>query len=256
MKLLIPRLVAVFLLASLALAACTNAASTPEKILPAQLEEIEGSEFKKVILTEKAAARIDLQTALVSETAISPFLRVGGEVVQPVSSGLDGAAPNAGVRLIRVRLTSGGSQGVDRGKLAAILPLTGGADTVSIPARSIEGIDVDDDGEDADDGDELFFEIEDDDGDWEVGERVFVELPLAETNTQRIVVPYAAILYGLTGETWVYVNTGPLEFVRYPIVIDYIEGDQAVLFEGPEVGASVVTVGVAELYGAETGVSK
>ena len=68
------------------------------------------------------------------------------------------------------------------------------------------------------------------------------------------VVPYAAVLYGVHGETWVYTNPEPLVYVREPITIDYIEGDLAVLLEGPPAGTQVVTIGGAELLGAENGV--
>jgi len=120
------------------LSACAPKSTTTEKINPATLEEIEGSELKRVILTEKAAERIDLQTVSVS------------------------------------------------GK----------------------------------------------------------------------VVPYAAVIYDTEGNTWVYTNPAPLTFVRASIVIDYIEGDQVFLSQGLESDVLVVTVGVAEIYGAETGVSK
>ena len=69
---------------------------------------------------------------------------------------------------------------------------------------------------------------------------------------ERVVVPYAAVLYEANGNTWVYVNTGPLTFVREPIVIDYIDGDQAFLSKGPAADSAVVTVGAAELYGTES----
>lgn len=74
--------------------------------------------------------------------------------------------------------------------------------------------------------------------------------------TQQMVVPYAAVLYGLNGETWVFVNSAPLTYERQAIAVDYIEGDMAVLTEGPSAGTEVVTMGVAELYGADTGVGK
>jgi hypothetical protein len=67
----------------------------------------------------------------------------------------------------------------------------------------------------------------------------------------RKVIPYAAILYDTEGHTWAYTMTGPLTFVRSPVTVDYIEGDVAVLTEGPVVGMTVVTVGAAELYGSE-----
>jgi hypothetical protein len=70
------------------------------------------------------------------------------------------------------------------------------------------------------------------------------------------VIPYAAVIYDTEGKTWVYTNPAPLTFVRAPIVIDRIEGEQAILSQGLDVGTSVVTLGVSELYGAETGVSK
>ena len=68
---------------------------------------------------------------------------------------------------------------------------------------------------------------------------------------KRKVVPYAAVLYDARGETWVYTNPEPLVFVRHAIHVEYIRGDRAVLSQGPPAGAAVVTVGAAELFGAE-----
>ncbi len=69
-------------------------------------------------------------------------------------------------------------------------------------------------------------------------------------------VPYAAVLYGLDGETFVYTNPEPLTYIRAPIVVDHIEGDRAVLVEGPPSGTQVVIVGGAELIGIEFGLGK
>jgi hypothetical protein len=130
--------IALLILASL-LTACAPKSTTTEKIEPFKLEVIEGSDFQRVILTEKAAKRLDIQTA-----------------------------------------------------------------------------------------------------------------PIRDGN----VIPYAAVLYGLEGETWAYTNPEPLVFVRESIVIDQINGDSVTLSEGPEAGTAVVIIGVAELYGAEVGVKK
>ena len=73
---------------------------------------------------------------------------------------------------------------------------------------------------------------------------------------QRLIVPYSAVIYDLEGATWAYVSSGPLTFSRHPIVVDVIDGDRAVLPDGPQAGTAVVTVGVAELYGADTGIGK
>jgi hypothetical protein len=69
-------------------------------------------------------------------------------------------------------------------------------------------------------------------------------------------VPYAAVIYDTQGNTWIYTNPEPLTFVREPIVIDHIDGDTAFLAESLSGQLSVVTVGVIEIYGTETGVSK
>jgi hypothetical protein len=68
---------------------------------------------------------------------------------------------------------------------------------------------------------------------------------------KRKVVPYAAVLYDPQGRTWVYTSPEPLVFVRHRIQVEYISGDRAVLSEGPPAGTAVVTVGAAELFGAE-----
>ena len=139
-------MIVLLIIAALPLAACARTSAGAPTVKPSTVEEIEGSEFKRVRLTQKAAERLDVQTAPVREEEV------------------DGA--------------------------------------------------------------------------------------------QRLVIPYAAVLYGLQGETWTYTNPEPLVFVRYPIDVDHIEGDLAILLEGPPVGTAVVTLGGAELYGAEVGVSK
>jgi hypothetical protein len=75
----------------------------------------------------------------------------------------------------------------------------------------------------------------------------------AEVNgAKRTVIPYAAIIYDTEGATWVYLNPAPLTFVRHPVTVDDIKGDQAFLADALPAGSAVVTVGVAELYGAES----
>ena len=83
-------------------------------------------------------------------------------------------------------------------------------------------------------------------------ERIGVETVPASEMT----VPYAAVIYDIEGNTWVYTSPAPLTFVRAPVLIDRIEGDQAFLSQALESKDPIVTVGVAEIYGAETGVSK
>lgn len=69
---------------------------------------------------------------------------------------------------------------------------------------------------------------------------------------ERLVIPYAALLYDPGGQAWVYVNVEPLVFMRQAITVDSIQGDQVILSEGPEAGVNVVTLGATELYGSES----
>jgi len=137
---------ALLIIIGLQLTACAPKETKVEKIQPFQLEEIDGSDLKRVILTAKAAERLDIQTSQVQDEQIS--------------------------------------------------------------------------------------------------------------GVSRKVVSYAAILYDLEGQTWLYTNPAPLTFVRESITVDFIDGDTAVLVKGPSSGTEVVVIGVAELYGTETGVSK
>ena len=77
------------------------------------------------------------------------------------------------------------------------------------------------------------------------------EAPVSRSPSPRKVVPYAAVLYDVSGRTWVYTRTEAQSFVRARIVVDYIEGNVAVLSDGPPIGTEVVTVGGAELFGTE-----
>jgi hypothetical protein len=67
----------------------------------------------------------------------------------------------------------------------------------------------------------------------------------------RTVVPYSAVVYDATGASWAYTTSKPESYIRHRVVVDRIAGDLAVLSNGPDVGATVVTVGTAELFGTE-----
>ena len=75
---------------------------------------------------------------------------------------------------------------------------------------------------------------------------------MAVDGAQRKVIPYAAILYDVDGATWTYTNPEPLVYMRHPIKVDFIKGDDVILKEDLPPGTSVVTVGATELYGSES----
>lgn len=86
-------------------------------------------------------------------------------------------------------------------------------------------------------------------------ERIDIQTaPVGDTQVegkQRKVIPYAAVLYDTKGDTWAWISPAPLTFVRHSIAIDRIDGDKAVLSDGPDAGTLVVTVGATELFGSE-----
>jgi hypothetical protein len=66
-------------------------------------------------------------------------------------------------------------------------------------------------------------------------------------------LPSAALLYGPDGSPFVYVRSDEDTFDRRPVTVDHVDGDRAVLREGPDAGTPVVTQGAAELVGMEFG---
>jgi hypothetical protein len=70
----------------------------------------------------------------------------------------------------------------------------------------------------------------------------------------RMMIPHAAVFYGLDGEAWTYTSPEALTYVRQPITIERIDGERAYLSAGPSPGTEVVTVGAPELFGVEEGV--
>lgn len=82
-------------------------------------------------------------------------------------------------------------------------------------------------------------------------ERIGIQTVLTVDDAGRKIVPYSSVIYDPSGATWVYTSPEPLKFIRAKIVVERINGDQAVLAEGPAAGTQVVSVGAIELYGTE-----
>ncbi|MDI6777216.1 MAG: hypothetical protein QMD03_08300 [Syntrophales bacterium] len=87
-------------------------------------------------------------------------------------------------------------------------------------------------------------------------ETIKIKETLAGQGPLRKVIPYASVLYDPNGQTWVYTVRKPLIYLREPITIDSIEDEMAILSKGPEVGTTIVTIGIAMLYGVECGIGQ
>jgi hypothetical protein len=87
-------------------------------------------------------------------------------------------------------------------------------------------------------------------------ERLDIQTVPVTQEGELLVVPSAALIVDPTGSFWLYTNPEPLVYERWEIAIVSDEGGTAFLSDGPPPGTQVVTVGVPELYGAETGIGK
>jgi hypothetical protein len=82
-------------------------------------------------------------------------------------------------------------------------------------------------------------------------ERVGIKTAKVREQNGHKVIPFDAVSYTPGGGTFTYTSTEELTFVRRPITVRTVKNDEAILSHGPPVGTQVVTVGNAELFGAE-----
>ncbi len=85
-------------------------------------------------------------------------------------------------------------------------------------------------------------------------ERLGIEVASVVEDGDALLIPYSALLYDADGATWTFTNPEGLVFVREEVDVDRIENEFVRLTAGPAQGTNVVSVGAAELWGAETGV--
>ena len=78
---------------------------------------------------------------------------------------------------------------------------------------------------------------------------------IAEGSAATLTVPYTALVYDAEGDAWAFSAPSPRTYVRVPLVVGTIAGDQVRLKSGPPEGTQVVVVGAPELVGAEAGIS-
>jgi len=243
---------------------------------PVQFEEIPGSPIKRVILTEKAAERLGIQMGKISEDKIYQKQIVGGRLVKPVTQtqkvggsfgfgkvGFDLSRQEATVAdsgppslsasgsWLEVVLTYGEWDRLKKDKPVKIFPLgtrdsKEGEGVLSAVPSGLEPY--------ADIKRTMltvYYKVEGDTSGFSLYDRVRVELQLLGDEAMEKVTPYSTVYYDAKGGAWVYTNPRPLVFERQAITIKRIDGDMALLSEGPSVGTPVVIAGAPLLYGAE-----
>ncbi len=230
-----------------------------------KVEPIEGSPLKRLTLTKRAVERLDLRTMPLGQEEVVRMRVFSGEVeLMPHPAKLPLLATNTtsgtvtDAEPLRVRVNLGTeSLAVAASKPALVSKLDDDDDDDEddISADPLEADDVDDAadaGEDKSARVVRYFLLKSGSG-LVTGERVSVKLPTTASGQIRMVVPYSAIIYDTKAQAWVYTSPAALTFVRQPVEIDFIEGNKVVLVSGPTLATPIVTIGVAELWGAESG---
>lgn len=271
---------------------CMNAGLQTLPILkPATLEEIPGSPLKRLVLSDRAAKRLAIETDTVREEKIRRWLMVNGEV-EAVKLESVPANPNAehtasttlagaSIVPVRVRIPLLDKPEQLAGNAIAVVSLGGGKNDGDDSGDEVDDADEPDDISDVGeeelsavivlpigsqygkvrfhakpmdgprDSDGTYFAIDNAEPGLRPGQRVVVRIAQPGSGTLQKVVPYSAILYDIRGDTWIYTNPQPLVFIRHAVVVEHVDKDLAILTEGPAVGTRVATVGAAELMGIE-----
>ena len=189
-------IVVVLIIVGLQLAACAPKTTPPEKIEPAKVEPLEGG-LHRVVLTEKAAERLDIQTAPVREEQVTRRRTVGGEVVAWPEAEDDDPSEV----WVRVPLNESDLNQVDRGQSALVLLLDDEDEEEGWEAEAADG--PEDEHDDLEGETEaLYFVVDSGEHGLVPGQIVLVELTLEGSGAQRKVIPYGAVIYDLHGETW------------------------------------------------------
>ena len=85
----------------------------------------------------------------------------------------------------------------------------------------------------------------------QAAKRLGIQVAVAKEAPQGVEVPYSALLYEASGGEWVYINPEGNVYKRASVKVQRIDGNRMYLSKGPAKGTKVVTVGAAELFGAE-----
>ena len=80
-------------------------------------------------------------------------------------------------------------------------------------------------------------------------------LPVETTTVRRAgkrkVVPHEALIYNPDGDSFVYTKPEAETYIRAPVKVTRVDGDEAVLSDGPAAATTIVTTGAAELLATE-----
>lgn len=95
-----------------------------------------------------------------------------------------------------------------------------------------------------------FYRVDNPTGTWRPGQAVAVALP-TKAASDRLVVPFSAVLWDAQGGTWLYLRAGDDEFRRQRVELGRRIGDDVVIERGLSAKNEAVVTGAQSLYGEE-----
>lgn len=153
---------------------------------------------------------------------------------------------------VKVPVYAGQARTIARGEPATVHGLVSGTGGFTVPARPVTAPLSADAGSSSVD---LYYQLDEPRG-LRPGERVSVTLPLSGARRRALVIPLSAVLYDVSGDTWVYVRSDSLVFTRTRVEVADVIGNRALVSRGLKRGTPVVTAGAVELFGTEFGPGK
>lgn len=97
---------------------------------------------------------------------------------------------------------------------------------------------------------DLYYQLVNTSGALRPNQRVSVQVPLVGDAEERV-VPWSAVVQDIYGGNWVYVRIAEHKFERRRVQVKRVIDTWAILGQGPDVGTTIVTTGVAEVFGSE-----
>lgn len=188
-------------------------------------------------------ARDEATAALAAAQAALNVARAQRRLLGPAIAAMNGQP----VLWVRVSLFGSDLAAIRRDAAAIVTPLgeSGGGRTArpvpAPPSSNAAAGTVD-----------LFYAIGNGDRAYRVGQRVAVAVPLGG-RTAGLALPSSAIVRDIHGGEWVYRKAGAASFERARVEVASETSGRALLARGLARGDDVVTVGAAELFGAEFG---
>ena len=85
----------------------------------------------------------------------------------------------------------------------------------------------------------------------EISKQIDLQTVKVRASGKWKIVPHQALIYNPEGKVYVYTRPRAEIYVRAPVRVERVTGDQVLLRAGPPAGTVIVTVGAAELLATE-----